>query len=83
MSRYIDFNLLLNKVNDNPCTNGNARVAQLLDAIMSMPEADVVEVKHGKWDRSGYCSECDYWSCYCSDFKYCPNCGAKMEGDKQ
>ena len=41
--------------------------------------ADVASVKHGQWDRSGYCSECDFWTCYCGDYHYCPNCGTKMD----
>ena len=46
-------------------------------------KTDVELVKHGMWDKHGYCSVCDYWTCYCNDYKYCPNCGAKMdEGDE-
>lgn len=76
MSRYINFDFLLDKVNDNPCTNGNARVAQLLGVIMNIPEAEVIEVKHGEWidiplnsDPNDFahkynlrtkCSVCDY-----------------------
>lgn len=55
---------------------------------------NTVEVLHGEWiaDRSPVevefrCSECgysyieadSYQSC---DYKYCPMCGAKMDGDK-
>ena len=40
--------------------------------------ADIVP--HGKWDRNGYCSVCDFWTCYCNDYKFCPNCGARMNG---
>ena len=60
--------------------------------IRNLPTADVVEVKHGEWVVSNcglyVCSECDktcpydaqaddinYWVC-----KYCPHCGAKMDG---
>lgn len=58
------------------------------------PTADVVEVKHGQWELHGnddepgcsyFCSSCwwnmdedeflDNWS----HFKFCPNCGAKMD----
>ena len=59
--------------------------------IESIPAADVVERKHGKWIRENlastsggvypvvHCSECNivgYW-----EPKYCPNCGARMDGD--
>lgn len=65
--------------------------AQLTDDI---PTADVAEVKHGKWANaysSGTnlyrCTECgEYIEAIWTggyDFKYCPNCGAKMEGDTE
>ena len=60
-------------------------------AILDAPAADVAPVVHGRWEKqSGLysCSECgmtcpydvqadviEYWTC-----KYCPNCGAKMDG---
>lgn len=58
------------------------------------PAADVVEVVHGKWERSGKkysyyqykCSDCgcdDYTQTdrngKCKLMNYCPNCGAKMD----
>ena len=45
-------------------------------------------VKHGNWieyPNDVTCSVCGaewYYNDYCYEaFKYCPNCGAKMEGD--
>ena len=38
----------------------------------------VVAREKGEWDRSGYCSVCDFWTCYCGDYHFCPNCGADM-----
>jgi len=42
-------------------------------------------VKHGRWIRRGNetkCSKCKfiYYSNH-DDFNYCPNCGARMDGD--
>lgn len=52
-----------------------------------IPAADVEPVKHGHWewgdiyDDGDVCSACNYDShrepC---KYKYCPNCGAKMDG---
>lgn len=50
-----------------------------------------VEVKHGRWERAEYhgflrCSECkdvyidDTWVAD-GKWNYCPDCGAKMDGD--
>ena len=60
-------------------------------AILDAPAADVVPVRHGRWEKQRglySCSECgmtcpydvqadviEYWAC-----SYCPNCGAKMDG---
>lgn len=65
------------------------REAPTVDAV---PTANIAPVRHGRWDKkSGLysCSECgmtcpydvqadviEYWVC-----NYCPNCGAKMDGD--
>ena len=56
-----------------------------------LPTADVVEVKHGEWylhpDGSGTCSNCNRIQKSVWDFdniqNYCPNCGAKMDGERR
>ena len=55
-------------------------------AIMSIPSADVAPVRHGHWIECNYgltfeCSECKYPTEY-NLTDYCPNCDAKMDGDK-
>ena len=52
--------------------------------IESIPAADVVERKHGKWKTVMYhlyeCSECGAaYQDVGYGFNYCPNCGAMME----
>ena len=61
--------------------------------VRRLPILDVVEVKHGEWIDTGdeildttysgwKCSECGY--VFCGDkFKFCPECGAKMDGGKE
>ena len=61
--------------------------AEYLDEI---PTADVQEVRHGRWisnDLGGYkwayyCSECGWIDGYPFNdrHKYCPHCGALMDG---
>ena len=51
-----------------------------------MSTVDAVEVVHGRWRfRKNWdffvCSECSYESSNYS--KYCPNCGAKMDGERK
>lgn len=50
-----------------------------VDDIRLAPTVDTTEVVHGRWDRNGYCTVCDFWTCYGSDYNYCPNCGARMD----
>ena len=51
--------------------------------IDNAPEADVVEVKHGKWIDTDPlkwgCSICGYRVNRWNNTPYCPNCAAKME----
>jgi hypothetical protein len=45
---------------------------------------DAVPVVHGRWGENGDCSECGFQPWYEHDIhtlSYCPNCGAKMDGD--
>jgi hypothetical protein len=58
-----------------------------IDVIQTAPAADVQPVKHGRWIDNGICdsmlsacSICGY-SCGAYSFNYCPNCGARMDGD--
>ena len=59
--------------------------------IKMIPAADVRENKRGRWKYYGEgryvkshfrCSFCDYprYEHYANNFKFCPNCGAMMEG---
>ena len=62
-------------------------------ALQMTPTADVQEVRHGRWisnDLGGYkwayyCSECGWVDGYPFNdrHKYCPHCGAKMDGERE
>ena len=61
-------------------------------AVMSIPTADVAPVRHGEWasdETAVTCTACgrsydidfEIKQTVIRDFDYCPNCGAKMDGD--
>lgn len=74
-----------------------ASVASLAAAISQTPAADVVPVVHGRWEPDDNYFDEDTWYCSaCSEpfvliegtlisnsMNYCPNCGAKMDGEEQ
>jgi DNA-directed RNA polymerase subunit RPC12/RpoP len=71
------------------------RYRDVENLIKNAPTADVEEVRHGEWIVTKYenhstarCSECgaDFYyfnkgQYHIDQSAYCPNCGAKMDGD--
>ncbi len=60
------------------------------ELIEKLPSADVAPVRHGRWiDTNGRkrypfwvryeCSEC---GAKASDYRFCPHCGARMDGEQ-
>ena len=91
MGRYIDAEKI--KITaDTMIADGECYVplAAVKQAIARTPTADAQEVRHGRWisnELGGYkwayyCSECEWIDGYPFNdrHKYCPNCGAKMDG---
>lgn len=83
--RLIDANALIEEANAEGAY-GYVDAKQIADA----PTIDAVEVRHGYWipamhigDCCYRCSECQFLrDAYLLDIgNYCPNCGARMEGD--
>lgn len=67
------------------CDFSFERDRKIRDAFMALPTVDAVPVVHGEWtDKDGgiaTCSVCgDRWGVW-NVMKYCPNCGARMDGD--
>ena len=63
--------------------------AMAMEIVASAPAADVAPVVHGRWiyDKKAkrpYCSVCKeyFYGATNSPMSYCPNCGAKIDGNK-
>lgn len=62
------------------------RVWETREAIQKLPASDVAPVVHGRWlcvdtdtEHFFLCNRCkkkEFW-----ESNYCPNCGARMDGD--
>lgn len=67
----------------------NYAYSVMLNEVLNRPAADVVPVVHGRWEQTEApfmnecedCSVCGYRTVWGHRFNYCPNCGAKMDGD--
>lgn len=94
-SRLIDANDLTDRLNHTTMVAYPNLFPGLLAAVEIVddsPTVDAVEVVHGQWE-DGVCTACDFDIRELidgeSDFRnwvweglpYCPNCGAKMDGD--
>lgn len=105
MAEYIEKAKLIEKFQNEVCTYnvlthpiGYCVLDKLDDVLNNMPVADVVEVKHGHWEKciprkinqpEAVCSNCGRDVVYTvvnGKWKfenYCPNCGAKMDGERK
>lgn len=66
------------------------RVWETREAIQKLPASDVAPVVHGRWiEKEKYTFGVMYDCSICGDrildnghsWNYCPNCGARMDGD--
>lgn len=88
MEEYIERGAFIEAVKDIPMWGSVA--AMLADSI---PAADVAPVVHGHGEQcfedwrkqieGDQCSVCGFahYGTTIRDYKYCPNCGAKMDGE--
>ena len=86
MSRYIDAEVTEQRVRE-AMVNSPHMIPPLIKFIRSIPTSDTEKVRHGDWDeiRDAYGHiegwihrDCGRMSM--AKDKYCPNCGAKMDG---
>ncbi len=90
---YIEKDKALNAIeciDISDCTDIDDIFTEAERAIDDLPTADVAEVKHGEWKIvdsdlgwvDGKCSACGYTDCFYESgfYKFCPECGAKMDG---
>lgn len=90
MAKYIDAEAAKRVIRDLSLHGTVTATPQQLEAaIDEIPAADVEPVRHGRWifgETIGHswmkCSECLVsQSGHTLCFSYCPNCGAKMDGE--
>lgn len=88
---YIERDAAIKAIESVP--DGNWRSIRYAKEVKAIPAADVAPVRHGRWKwefadngwANHICSECGYTKN--TDihvrlgYHYCPNCGARMDGD--
>lgn len=66
-------------------------IESVMEYVENLPAADVVEVRHGRWEMAprnrGYdmrCSACGFFpGIRFFSSNYCPNCGARMDKEDE
>lgn len=91
MARYIDADDFFQTLgvyeqafDENRDFSARQTILQIMHELEHAPTADVVEVKHAKWEINSdgyypYCSHCKTEPQNGVMSKYCPECGAKMD----
>ena len=81
----IDFDREAAKVHPQEiCERFNRFCDYAEELVNDAPAVDAEPVRHEKWRKHGYadiwrCTKCGKYASYPENF--CPNCGAKMDGD--
>lgn len=87
MSEYIDRAALKRELAPYEENDFSQQMDVILTIVDSLPAADVVEVRHGRWESNGpddivvYCSQCMMPQDAPSN--YCPSCGALMDKEDE
>lgn len=95
MAEYIEREALIKRLEVTPLFNPQYEYDELvrkgiIDLVKRQPDADVVEVRHGRWQEERWCDNFQHICALCHKtarvhpqsvaYKYCPYCGAKMDG---
>lgn len=90
MAEYIKRETVINHLDACMDTLWKPEIVALKCFVEGIPAADVAPVRHGRWTLNKKygdyeCSECGQGDVKAMDFtnlkmRYCPNCGAKMDG---
>lgn len=95
MKKYVDAKSVLNEIERWALfVKDDILVARLMQCIRNLPAEDVAPVKRGEWVKMDMhkgmeqykCSVC-HSECYVPEcmgepmYNFCPNCGARMDGD--
>ena len=93
MAEYIEFEATKQAIDRIRSVYHRARnfnavsvIDNVFGEIKEIPAADVAPVMHGQWECGCQCSVCGdshgpYNSRHKPYYNYCPNCGAKMDGE--
>ena len=96
MKKYIESGWLLELYtmggDESAVQNYHVPVPMILETINAPPAADVVEVRHGQWEKVIPTKSAAKWSTKvsCSQchgqgyerYNYCPHCGALMDKEE-
>ena len=96
MARYIDVDKAyeIARTEHKDFAKSMADLTSLREVLEDTPTADLVEVRHSRWQCSnvrmssrditcGYCHRTEKISNGSEDFEYCPHCGTKMDDTPQ
>lgn len=90
MTEYIEREALMLRIDCHGTNKFGMLDEDIRAFVKAQPAADVEPVVHGEWRENGLngfayaliCSKCGYIDGYPFNdrYRYCPNCGAKMDG---
>lgn len=92
MAEYIEREAAYKTLTDYYHHSTDTQHGALREALGRIPAADVVPVRHGRWIVTAEFTDCVYAQCDQCEItqvfyynkpltNYCPNCGARMDGD--